>query len=363
MRRILDRYILREVVLSWLLVTIVLMIILLTNQVAAVLERAADSQYPRAVVMKLIGLSSVQYLPVVVPIGLLLGVVLAFGRLYHESEMTAAQACGVGRRRLYTPIVLLALVVAAGLAWLSLDLAPRAAAHTYQLRDEALRSGRYSAVAPGQFRTFGGAGVVIYAQGAAPDGALENVFIKRARGDVVEVALAARARHEISPDGELHTITLYDGTRYEGIPGSPRFRIVRFAEQVIPVRIPELEEGKRRVEAVPTATLLQSDSLEERAELAWRIALPVMAIVLTLLAVPLSRLRPRQGRFARVWIAVLLYFLYSNLASAGRVWIERGTLPAWLGLWWVHAVVILVCFAILAGPSVLARLRYREVPA
>src|SRR5690606_2216311 len=139
----------------------------------------------------------------------------------------------------------------------------------------------------------------------------------------------------ISADGMLHTLTLYDGERFEGVPGSSRFRIVRFAEQVVPVRVPELSEGRRRVEAVPTQALIASRSLADRAELHWRIALPIMAITLTLLAVPLSRLRPRQSRYARVWLAVLIYFLYSNLASAGRVWIERGVVPERIGLWWV----------------------------
>lgn len=358
MRR-LDRYILREVVLSWLAVTSVLLIILLTNQVAAVLERAADNQYPRSAVLTLIGLSTVQNLPIVVPIGLLLGVVLALGRLYHESEMTAAQACGVGLGRIYVPITGLALVVTALLAWLTLDLAPQASAHAYALRSEALRSGQFSPVVPGHFRSFGGGGVVIYAERAAPDGTLERVFIERARGEVLEVALAQRARHDISADGMLHTITLFDGERYEGIPGTSRFRIVRFAEQVVPVRLPDVAPGRQRVEAVPTKRLLSSGKLAERAELHWRVALPLMAITLTLLAVPLSRLRPRQGRYARVWLAVLIYFLYSNLASAGRVWIERGVLPEWLGLWWVHVVLVAIGMIVMAVPRVTARLRYR----
>ncbi len=358
MRR-LDRYILREVVLSWLAVTSVLLIILLTNQVAAVLERAADNQYPRSAVLTLIGLSTVQNLPIVVPIGLLLGVVLALGRLYHESEMTAAQACGVGLGRIYVPITGLALVVTALLAWLTLDLAPQASAHAYALRSEALRSGQFSPVVPGHFRSFGGGGVVIYAERAAPDGTLERVFIERTRGEVLEVALAQRARHDISADGMLHTITLFDGERYEGIPGTSRFRIVRFAEQVVPVRLPDVAPGRQRVEAVPTKRLWSSGKLAERAELHWRVALPLMAITLTLLAVPLSRLRPRQGRYARVWLAVLIYFLYSNLASAGRVWIERGVLPEWLGLWWVHVVLVAIGMIVMAVPRVTARLRYR----
>ena len=137
MRRILDRYILREVIGSWAAVTGVLLALLLTNQLAAVLERAAENQYPRGVVLQLIGLGTLQYLSIVMPVGLLLGVVLAFGRLYHDSEMTAAFACGVRPVRIYAPMTLLAVVVAGGVAWLTLFLAPQAMAKTMSLRSEA----------------------------------------------------------------------------------------------------------------------------------------------------------------------------------------------------------------------------------
>jgi lipopolysaccharide export system permease protein len=357
--RTLHRYILREVVKSWLGVTLVLLAILLTNQVARVLSRAADDQYPRGVVLELIGLTSLQNVAVLLPIGLLLGVVLAFGRLYHDSEMAAAQACGVGPARIYSPVVVLAVVVTAFLAWLTLGLAPRAAERAFELRTEALRAGQFSPVAPGQFRTFGGGGVVVYAQGTNARGELERVFLKRAREDVIEVALAQRARHETSADGLTHTITLYDGSRYEGVPGSTRFRIVRFAEQVVPVRLPELASAPLRLEATRTSALRASSDPEARAELHWRIALPVMAIALTVLAVPMSRLRPRQGRYARVWVAILVYFLYSNLVSVGQVWIARGVLPEWLGLWWVHVLVIALALGIVALPGLRARLAHR----
>jgi hypothetical protein len=103
--RILDRYILREVVVSWLAVTGVLLAILLTDQVARVLERAAEGQFPRGVVIELIMLGAVQNVPLVLPVGLLLGIVLALGRLYHDSEMTAAQACGAGSRSVMLPVL------------------------------------------------------------------------------------------------------------------------------------------------------------------------------------------------------------------------------------------------------------------
>ena len=124
MRRILDRHILREVVTTWLAVTVVLLVVLLTNQVAQVLNRAAESQYPRGVVGELIALSALQNLSVLVPVALLLGIVLAFGRLYHDSEMAAALACGVSPSRILGPVAVLTLVVFLGMAWLSFKGVP-----------------------------------------------------------------------------------------------------------------------------------------------------------------------------------------------------------------------------------------------
>jgi lipopolysaccharide export system permease protein len=357
--RILDRYILREVVVSWLAVTGVLLAILLTNQVARVLERAAESQYPRGVVLELILLSTLQNLTLVVPVGLLLGVVLALGRLYHDSEMTALQACGSGNRPVLVPVLGFSVVLAVLLGALSLHVSPAASARMLELRSEALRAGQFAPVTAGRFRTFGGGSTVVYAQGADRDGTLRRVFVERERDGRLEIALAQRATHAYSEEGDLQVITLYDGERFEGIPGERKFRIVRFAENTIPVRLPALSAGAVAMEGTPTRMLLGMNRAQA-AEFHWRIAFPIMALVLACIAIPLARLRPRQGRYARVGYAVLIFFVYINLAIAGRLWIARGVIPAWLGLWWVHAIVILLATFILAVPRIRARLRYRR---
>jgi len=357
--QILGRYILREVVLAWLLVTGVLLVILLAYQVVGVLERAATNQFPPGVVLELIWLGALQYLSILLPVGLLLGVVLAFGRLYADSEMAAALACGAGPVNVYLPVVLLALTVAAGLAWLTLVLAPQATAQALSLRQAAMRAGQFAPIAAGKFRTFGGGNAVVYAEDVNPDGTLHNVFVERSRGALVQVALAERARHSVTADGMTHILTLYDGERFEGVPGSAEFRIVRFAEHVVPVQVPVGNDVVRDLEARPSALLADSALPEQRAELQWRIATPLMCLVLALVAVPLARLRPRQGRYARVWLALLIFLLYSQLISIGKVMIARGTLPQFLGLWWTHAVVLALALAVILGPSLANRARYR----
>jgi len=357
--KILGRYILREVITAWLVVTGVLLIILLANELVGVMERAAANQYPQSVVLELIGLGALQYLSILLPVGLLLGVVLAFGRLYHDSEMAAALACGAGPRNLYLPVALLAMLVTACLAWLTLELAPQATERALGLRNEALHAGQLTPIAAGKFRIFRGGNAVVYAQEVAPDGTMERVFIERNRGPLVEVALAQHARHAVTADGLTHVLTLYDGERFEGIPGSAQFRMVRFAEHVVTVQVPPVSDVVRDLEARPTDSLIDSRDRGERAELHWRITMPIMCLVLALLAVPLARLKPRQGRYARVWLAVVVFAVYYNLAAVGKTWIARGTVREPFGLWWTHAVVALLALTVILGPRLANRLRYR----
>jgi lipopolysaccharide export system permease protein len=344
-------------------VTLVLVLILLTNEGARVLSRAADNQYPHDVVFALIGLGALQHLPILVPIGLLLGMVMAFGRLYHDSEMTAALACGVGMARIYAPVIGVGIVVAGLLAWLSLAVGPQSMARVLALRSAAVHAGQLTPLAPGRFRSFGGGSTVVYAQDALKDGTLTNVFVERDSGGRVDVALADRARHDVSADGQNLSITLYDGERYEGVPGSAQYRIIRkFKELTVPVRLPPLRDAIADLDAAPTRELIGAAALDRQAQMQWRIALPVMCLVLAVLAVPISHLQPRRGRLSRVWLAVLLFIVYFNLLSAGRVWIEHGTLPAAAGLWWTHGVVILIVVLITQLPTWLARLRNRAPP-
>ena len=342
--RTLDRYVLREVALSWLAVTAVLAAILISNQLAQVLGQAAERGYPRAVILRLIGLMSIQNGTLVIPIGLLLGTALALGRLYHDSEMSALRACGIGPGALLRPIAVLALAVTFAVGWLVLDTAPRAFGEAQRIQREALRSAEFGMLEPGKFHSFQHGRAVLYAESADPDGTLRKVFLQRREGSNVEIVLADRARHLVSADGDLHTLVLYDGERFEGAPGLAAMRRVRFAEHGIPVRVGTAAGGPPRVEARTTLDLYADDSRAARAEFQWRLSLPLMVVVLTLLAVPLSELQPRQGRYARIGPVILVFFIYINLLSAARTWLEKGSapLPAMAGLWWPHVAVLVV---------------------
>lgn len=366
--RTLDRYIFREVAVTCIAVTLVLLVILLSNQLARVLSQAAANDFPREVVFTLIGLTSVGYLSVVVPVGFFLAIMLGLGRLYHESEMAAIQSCGVGPAGLFRPIGVLGLAVAALLVWLSFWAIPGAAARAQQIRVEALRDAQFGALEPGRFRTFGGGNIVFYAERVDDNRVLHNVNVFVDRTDEpgsegkMEIWVATRAEQRGAGQAE-QTFILYDGRRYEGVPGSGEFRVIQFAEGGIPIRLGELSNAKGKAELKPTRALLQSPDPADAAELQARISSPILALVLMVLAVPLARLRPRQGRFGRIGIAILAYFLYSLVLDAARTWVESGAVPVFVGIWWVHALALCVGVWLLVRESPPGRPRAVAVPA
>jgi lipopolysaccharide export system permease protein len=340
MKWTMQRYVLREVVQTWLAVTGVLVAILVSNQLSRVLGQAAANQYGRGVVFDLIALGAIMNLSIIVPVGLLLAVVLTLGRLYHDSEMAALQATGFSPARLLAPLFCFAGVIAIGLAWLVFVQVPRADAQVQQLRQSAIKEAQFGQLDAGRFRAFAGGDAVFYAERVDQEGVLHNVFVQRESGERIEVALADTATYSKTASDAVHLVTLFNGRRYEGIPGHNDFRVIEFKEHGIPIATPTDTSGPPDPDTKPTRALLGSDAPSDIAQLQFRVSTPIMALVLTLVAVPLSRLRPRQGRYARVGFAIIVYFVYINLLSACKVWLEKGELSPVVGVWWVHALAL-----------------------
>jgi lipopolysaccharide export system permease protein len=339
--RIVQRYIFREVLQAWVAVTLVLLVILLSNQLASVLSRAASGGFSGTVVLVLLWLTSLQQLVVLIPVGLFLAIMLALGRLYHESELTAMQSCGLGNSALLKPIMILAVVAAIVLSWLAFQVVPQSARQALEIRSQAIRDARFARLPANKFVTFNGSSkMVFYAEDIDEQGVLKNIYAERAIGPKLEIWTAKRAVQRGIGD-QQQTFVLYDGQRYEGIPGSSEFRIIKFGEGGIPLSLPDVESAGGKREMLSTSQLLNSTDPRDQAEFQQRVSTPVMVLVLALLAVPLAKLRPRQGRYARVGLFILLYLLYSGLLVIAGDSMSRGKTPVWLGMWWVHGVVLL----------------------
>jgi lipopolysaccharide export system permease protein len=349
MTRILDRYIFREIATTWLGVTMVLLLILLTNQFARVLGDVAKGNLPKNAAFDVIGLSAVQYLTILVPIGLFLATMLALGRLYRDSELPAMMACRVGPVGIYRPLTYLMVPLVLGVAWLSIYGGPRALTAVERIGAEARREADLASIEPGQFTIIGPDRAVVYGQKVSTAGVMEKVFMQRkVEGRGVEVVISERGEMVASDDPNVRLLVLHNGRRYEGIPGTTEFRVIEFAEHGVPYRLPSLETPEPAPRAMSFMTLMRSSDPEHIAEFQWRLGVPISTVILAILAVPLSRSRPRAGRYGRLAIGMLVFIIYLNMISAAKAWIEQSTISPVLGMWWVHATVLAFALLLLA---------------
>jgi lipopolysaccharide export system permease protein len=347
---LIGRYIFREAFGSWFVVMAVLFLIFMTNQLADILGDAAGNRLPRDAVLAIFGLTALRYLTLLTPVTLFLGVTLALARLNRDGEMAALSACGVGGSRLLVPIGAFTLLLAIALAWLVFEATPTASRRIEEIRFSAEKNVELTAIEPGKFTTPDSGGTVLYARGVVGD-ELRDVFLQTQQDERVRVVLAERGRRVVDESTGDLSFVLYNSRLYEGVPGESNFLTWEFDEVLVPIRPHDEEDFVQAVAAKPTRDLLRSRALTDRAELHWRISFPLSLFVLALLAVPLSRTSPREGRYARLGIALFVYLIYTNLLSIARVWVERGVTVDAVGMWWVHAVVGLLGLLMLARES------------
>jgi lipopolysaccharide export system permease protein len=294
----------------------------------------------------LIGLRAVGALTILMPLATLLGVLLAYGRLWRDSEMAVLQSSGLDLGGLLRPLALFALPAMLLLGAISFWFAPAAERLSQALMQEASRSLIVAGLEPGKFVELPGRDGVIYVGEMSGDGTrFKRMFIESERADKdagktrVDVITATHGFLYHDADGAGRYIALEDGFRVEGKLGEDDFRLMHFARNDIKLPDSSSDDNETTIKrSAPTATLLAArDDPVMRAELHWRLAAPLSVLVLTLLALPLSRSSPREPRYARLLVALLVWLIYYNGLLLGRAWISQGRLAPGFGLWWVYA--------------------------
>ena len=161
-----------------------------------------------------------------------------------------------------------------------------------------------------------------------------RMFVQSERDGRLDVITADRG--EMFFEGEAgRFLRLEDGFRAEGTPTARDFRLMRFATNELRVPDREVEAEQDDMEAQPTLRLFGQAGAGPRSELNWRIATPLMALVLGFLALPLGRGEARQARYGRVLAALLIYINAMVLLILGKGWLASGAIPTWAGLWWL----------------------------
>lgn len=343
--RIIDRYLLREVASSVFAAVVILLLVMVGGAVADLLGKIAHGRIPADLLFTLIGLRMVGALTILLPLAVLVGVLLAYGRLWRDSEMAVLQSSGLDLGGLLRPLALFVLPTMVLLGLVSFWLAPAGDRLAQQLMQEASRSLIVAGLEPGKFVDLPGRDGVIYVGAMSDDGTrFQRLFIESERADKeagktrIDVITATHGYLYHDADGEGRYIALQDGFRVEGRLGEDDFRLMRFARNDIKLPDSSSDETANSLKrSAPTGTLLRAgDDPVMRAELHWRLAAPLSVLVLTLLALPLSRSSPREPRYARLLIALLVWLVYYNGLLLGRSWISQGRLAPGFGLWWVY---------------------------
>ena len=346
---ILDRYLFGEVFGAMAAVTLVLMTIMLATRFARFLGQAATGELPREILFKVVALSSLQYLVILIPFSLLLGIMLALGRLYKDNEIAAMTGCGVGLNRLYRPFLYLGAMLGLVTAVLAFNVGPWAGRTADYLAKSAARFVQFNPFEAGRFKEIAAGRAVFYT--AEMDGSGEHlgtVFAQIHEPGGTSIVIARQGRQQTDPDTGERRITLQDGHRYFGQPGRQDYELMHFGELETRVVPPEFIYVNSKRAIIDTPSLLASGEREDRAELEWRLAAPISVFILTLLAVPLSHVGPRQGRYAKLVWGIVAYLLYTQLLGLGKNWLIQGKVSPMIGLWWVHALVLAAALILLA---------------
>jgi lipopolysaccharide export system permease protein len=342
---LLDRYVAREVATHALGGFAVVLAIFLVTRLSTLLSDAAIGSLPGNVLALLLGLRTVMALPSLLPAVLYLGVLLAMNRLSRDRELLAMETAGVTPGRLERGVLGVAVCAAVAIAVLSFTGRPWAAARFSEVRARAIADSGLDSLTPGIFYELQTAArEVVFAESRSPSDPeyLENVFVQRRTDDGIAVFSARRAIESRDATAGFRNLVLEDGYQYELDPKGERHQVTQFERLAMQVPLAPSDQDSTLEKSLSIRALVTARDPEAVAELQWRSAMPISAVLLCLLAVPLGRSDARTGRAARVFLAALLYVVYRTLLGTAKNWVADGMLPALPGLWVVHAACLVV---------------------
>ncbi|WP_298622095.1 LPS export ABC transporter permease LptF [uncultured Legionella sp.] len=345
---IIFRYLAKEVFLTLVALTAILMLIFLSNQFVQYLNRAASGNIPGVIIMKLMMLEMPNLIGLLLPLGFYIALLLAYGRLYAESEMTVMVACGYGPRQLLKHSFIMATVVAVIVAAVMIWASPLIATERAKLLRTTGIKTLIQTIMPGRFHAINGGQQVFYVQSMSRDHTkAEQIFLAKnsVKDNKIQwdVLWADKAFAETDPDSGEEYIVLQNGKEYQGTPGHADYQVAQFVDYKtrLPHPIVRINEDIRTAK---TSSLLpfNNPDRQKAAELQWRLSIPIMVLTLTFVAVPLSRVSPRSGKYAKLLPAIIIYILYANFMFVARDAITNGTIPVWVGMSWLHLCVLML---------------------
>lgn len=353
------RYMARQTMVSMIAVSGVLLLVFMSGRFIKYLASAAEGELAADVVFQVMAYRFPGFLELILPLGFFIGILLAYGRMYLESEMTVLFACGVSDRQILGQTLLASTLVMAIVGAMSLWASPWGMQKVEDIFNQQRQATEFELLVPGRFQPLSSGKRVTYVEGLSGDRReLQGVFIAEFddedRG--LSIIAAESGVQRVAGENGDRFLVLEKGARFRGVPGQRDYQVTEFGAYGL--RIEGVDASERHEEeAVSTATLWSSDDPGQRALLHWRVSLPLIVPIVALLAVPLSRVNHRQGRFFHLLPAMLVYITYLGLLIIARNALVEQKVPQWIGMFWVHGLFLGFGLWLQFGPAWLQRRR------
>jgi len=339
------RYLAKEVLVSTAGVTLILLLVILSGRFSFYLGRIAEGKMTFEFLFVILGYHIPSFVQMILPLAFFLSLLLAFGRLYIENEMSVLFSSGISKMKLAAYTLGIACIISIASASINFWLAPFSEYHAAEAAQEQNKLSAFDLILPGRFE--GSGQRTTYIDSFTPDeGWMNQIFLsdvvrKKNISTQTQTFAAYAEQIRISSEDNQSYLVFKNGTRYEGKPGTANYRITQFDTYAV-----RMESKDNSVIDEPytknTLSLLKSTNLLDKVELQWRISLVAIIPILAIIGLSLSQVNPRQGRFFKMLPAILLMILYIALLIWGRTGLEKGKLPIQLGLWWIHGIFVVI---------------------
>ncbi len=321
---------------------VALFFIMTTVILVRLLSQAAGGRVPADAVLALIGFSALNHLPVLLSLSVFVAVLLSMSRSYRDSEMVVWFSAGLPLTSWIWPVLQFVLPLVLVIAVMSLFLSPWAQGKANEYRKRLENRDEVTRVAPGSFRESAGSQRVFFVESVDREAnRVRNVFINGVQPGKQSITVASEGLVETAKNGDRFVVLL-NGARYDGEPGSANFRVMHFGRYALRIEPKELGVIEQTSKTMPTVALLAMPTKQNKAEIAWRLGIPLSALILALLAVPLSFVNPRGGRANNMVFAILIFTVYVNLMGISQAWISKGRVGVVTGSVTIHGIMVLL---------------------
>lgn len=325
---ILDKMIIQDLIKTLFSVLTVIVVIIVSRQFIRILDGAIAGQVSDETLLDILGLKMIVATVEFLPVALFMSVLMVMGRMYRDHEMAAVASAGGGAVTIYRAVFLLVIPLSIIATVLSLYVSPWAESQADKLIQHDEESAELRGIAAGKFTEYSHGDLVFYVEDISTDNKMHKVFLENRRQGNVSIINAESAHFEELPGGQY--IFFENGEQVKGLPGSLNYVIEKFTEYAVRIE-KKVVVAKFKRNSLGVDLLWGSHVKTYIAELQRRFSIPLGALLLSFIAVPLAQISPRGGVYGNMIVGFLIYFSYGNLIRISQGWVMNETIPAWLG--------------------------------